>query len=53
MPVMQLGALCEKRMAGTVGVGCSPQCNILSSELCMFNCTVFTEVIFLLWALSV
>ena len=49
---MQLGALCEKRMVTTVGVGCSPQYNILS-ELFMFNSVVFTEVIFLLWTLLI
>ena len=48
MPVMQLGALCEKRMVTTVGVRCSPQYNILF----IFTSIVFTEVIYLLWTLS-
>jgi hypothetical protein len=52
VPVMHL-ALCEMRMVITVGDGYSPQCIILSSELFMFNSIVHTEVIFLLWTLSV
>ena len=52
MPVMQLAALYEMRMVITVGVGCSPQCNMPSSELLIFNPIVLTEVIFLLWTLS-
>ena len=53
MPVMHLAALCEVRMVITVAVGYSHQCIILSSELFIFNSIVLTEVIFLLWTLSV